>query len=650
MKRRFWLVMVLALLILHYLHWRITATLNLSGPWISLFSVVVFVAELWLLGHWLLLLFLSLAPQRSSPLNLGNRPEVLNDGDNPSVDVLVPTCGEPLDVIERCLRGCIALDYPHVVIWLLDETNRSELQQLCMRLSCVYRSRTQHDHAKAGNLNHVLPELQGDLIAVFDADVVPVESFLRRTVSCFETSDVGLVQTPQTYMNADPIIRNLGLERWMLPDEESFYRWIEPARQGVNAVVCAGTSFVVRRKALMSVGKFETATPSEDLATGIRLTAQGWRCLFLREKLSAGLAPLTSEALVRQRCRWASGTLQTLRTGASPLKIPGLTFWQRVAYLEGILHWLNVFPQMILMIVPLAVGIFGVTPVRISSDGLLQSAGPLVIAQLLLTRWITGHSRTALLPELYRWMVLLPLFGSVFTTLLGRPKPFQVTPKTLQSKTSSSVTPKLLMGVLTLQIVALLNLLSVLFAKETGEAVAFTSSSTQIAILIWSLLNTLLLVAAWRCCHDRDRDNAIPWFAWNEPVTLSGHRAKLTALSEAGAEFLFDQALPSPPPVDIQLVTQDGLSFTLHCEQATDRAWGGCWSPLSESQIDALHHLLYRRSGQWPMRRAPAEPVALLVLCQRLLTPMPRERWFHRSLIPVSRNITMRCFLSTQNG
>ena len=150
-----------------------------------------------------------------------------------------------------------------------------------------------------------------------------------------QDSGAALVQTPQSYMNADPVLRNLQLERWLLPDEEAFYRWVEPVRQGVGAVICAGTSFVVRRRALMAVGGFETGTPSEDLATGIRLAAAGWRLHFLAEKLSAGLAPHSAAAMARQRCRWASGTLQILRTGANPFTIAGLTPLQRLAFGEG---------------------------------------------------------------------------------------------------------------------------------------------------------------------------------------------------------------------------------------------------------------------------------------------------------------------------
>ena len=79
---------------------------------------------------------------------------------------------------------------------------------------------------------------RGELVAVFDADFVPQRHFLERTVGLLLDPRVGLVQTPQHFFNADPVMRNLALEAWLLPDEESFYRWIEPVRSGWRAVVC----------------------------------------------------------------------------------------------------------------------------------------------------------------------------------------------------------------------------------------------------------------------------------------------------------------------------------------------------------------------------------------------------------------------------
>lgn len=48
-----------------------------------------------------------------------------------------------------------------------------------------YVARPDRLHAKAGNLNHALQYLEGDLIAVFDADVMPLRNFLQRTVPFF---------------------------------------------------------------------------------------------------------------------------------------------------------------------------------------------------------------------------------------------------------------------------------------------------------------------------------------------------------------------------------------------------------------------------------------------------------------------------------
>ncbi len=85
----------------------------------------------------------------------------------------------------------------------------------------------------------------GELVAVFDADFVPQRHFLERTIGLLLDPKVALVQTPQHFLNADPVMRNLAMEAWLLPDEESFYRWIEPVRSSWDAVVCAGTRKLV---------------------------------------------------------------------------------------------------------------------------------------------------------------------------------------------------------------------------------------------------------------------------------------------------------------------------------------------------------------------------------------------------------------------
>jgi cellulose synthase (UDP-forming) len=635
-------VALLALLAVHYLLWRLTGTLNLSSPLAAVISLAALLAELVLLATGLLQLGFSLWPPRKpGSAALPEQPP----HELPAVDVLVPSYGEPAELIERCLRGCLAMDYPCHSVWLLDDSARPELHALCERLGVRYLAREERQHAKAGNLNHALRHCSGELIAVFDADVVPLTPFLRRTAPLFTDPAVGFVQTPQSYMNADPVMRNLRLERWLMPDEESFYRWIEPSRDAVGAVVCAGTSFVMRRSALEAVGGFETGTPSEDLATGIRLTAAGYTNRFLPQKLSAGLAPFTAAAMARQRCRWASGTLQTLRTGANPLTIPGLNPLQRLAYLEGILHWFNVLPQLLLALMPLSLGVLGVAPILVSGEGLLWHALPFYGAQLLLTRWLNGHARTPLLPELYRWIFLVPITAAVAGVLLGRPLRFRVTPKALARGRRLGPAKRLvlpLLFLLSVQLVAVLNLLT----PALGPALAALSVASLTLNLVWAGLNSLLLLLALRSCVDRPGLSEQPWFSLPVPCRLARQdqaaapvRAEVTAISEAGVELRLAERPPQAtglPAAAAELSLQLAMlpPLPVRIEARRGNRLGCSWGNLGERQREQLHSALYRRPDLWPIRRAPFEPLALLMVLVRLLIGCRPETWFSRSALP----------------
>src|SRR5438445_66535 len=67
--------------------------------------------------------------------------------------------------------------------WVLDDGDRVWVADMCAAYGARYVSRPQHDHAKAGNLNHALEVLAAeeaagvggaDIIAVLDCDHVPL--------------------------------------------------------------------------------------------------------------------------------------------------------------------------------------------------------------------------------------------------------------------------------------------------------------------------------------------------------------------------------------------------------------------------------------------------------------------------------------------
>ena len=651
---------------IRYVPWRVGSTLQLDTPLTAVLSVLLLVAELLLLGHSLLMVWLSglggsdgLQEIEAAAAQLDahrlHAPELL-----PSVAVLVPTCGEPVEVVLRCLRGIRALDYPKVQVWLLDDADRDELSALCARMGIGYLARRDRQHAKAGNLNRALRHVKADLIAVFDADVVPLSPFLRRTVGLFLDPSVGFVQTPQTYMGADPLMRNLRLERWLLADEESFYRWVEPSRQRLGAVVCAGTSFVVRRAALEAVGGFDTGTTSEDLATGIRLVAAGYRGLYVGEKLSAGMAPLTIGAMATQRCRWASGTLQVLRTGANPLTIPGLKPLQRLAYMEGILHWLLVYPFLLLVAAPLLIAQVNLAPWHLDAQGLVAIAIPFYVSQMLLIRWFSHQSRSALMPELYRWLLAFPLAQTVWAVIWGQPREFHITPKGGGIAQGGAANLSLLVPLLVflgIQLLAVVLLIQEPVGFRIGSSDFLSARSVSLGGvgLIWALLNTLMILVAIRSCWDRPREDAIPWLAPQLEGSLQGQPVKVLAISERGCEVLL--RLSSLPPdgadlsalrsmgrgglrLDHPLLAGEHWPVRLVCLSRQGwqrRLWGAGleWDGLSPERHDQLETYLYRRPGLWPTTRAPFDLLALAMVGRRLLQRIRPEGWFGRSLLPI---------------
>ena len=654
------LLVLLALFSLRYLHWRVTASLNLTSALAASLSVLLLLAEGWLLLSGLLPLLL--AWRRFSD----GRPEAdaaqahwQASSWRPWVDVLIPTCGEPLPVLERCLLGCTSLTYPRHTVWVLDDAGRPEVAALAAANGCRYQHRPQRLHAKAGNLNAGLARSNGELIAVFDADFVPQRHFLERTLGLLLEPQVALVQTPQHFLNADPVMRNLGLEAWLLPDEESFYRWIEPVRSAWGAVVCAGTSFVVRRSALDQIGGFVEGAISEDLVTGMALAARGWQLRYLGEKLSAGLAAETMLDFVRQRQRWASGTLQALRLRQGPLRVRGLRWGQRLAYLEGALHWFNTVPRLLLLLMPLSIGLLGVTPIQLNNRAVLGLLLPLWAALLLSTGWLNRGSRHALLADLPGWTLAAPLAATVLASLWGRIQPFRITPKH-RVRGKGGIAVPLALPLLALLLVNGLNLVLVarLLLQEAGGASAVG--------LLWAALTQLGLLVALRACWDPPQADPTPWLALELPAVLQPRSAaegsweaavQLYALSESGAELRAaareagescakgcsskESWAARSGPLELQLSpTATGGRLpplplaSLVPIAGPGQRWEIRWDPGDPEAHQHFLRWLYGRPGGWPVRQAPPEWRTLLALLARLLRPVQTLSPGRRSLVP----------------
>ena len=628
-------------LTLRYVLWRSLSTLNLTNPLNGFFSLGLFLLEMLMLASSTIQLFLMLKMKSRNREADQLTNQVLDGSFQPSVDIFIPTYDEPIFILRRTLIGCQAIEYANKKIYLLDDTRRPEMKQLAEELGCEYMARPDNRYAKAGNLNHAVAKTSGELIVVFDADFIPTKNFLIRTVGFFQHEKVALVQTPQTFYNIDPIARNLGLENVLTPEEEVFYRQIQPIRDGAGSVVCSGTSFVVRRSALEAIGGFVTDSVSEDYFTGIRISAIGYRLVYLDEKLSAGLAAENISAHAIQRLRWARGTLQAFFIKANPLTIPGLRPIQRLAHLEGLLHWFTSISRVGFLIMPLAYSFLGVLPLRASPAELLYFFLPYYLVQLTVFSWLNYRSRSALLSDIYSLVLTFPLALTVIKVMLNPfSRGFKVTPKGTKSDRFyfnwGLAWPLILMFIVTA--VSLWRNLGLCMMKGAWATTVSQEVAQQIKGIglgwIWSTYNLLMIGVALLILLDVPKPDVYEWFNLRRVVQLDVAEGTFwgvtTRISEVGAEVALTQAgLPSIAsgetlPVRLSIL-EEGISLQ---GQITDAGFSDefptvqvVFEQVTLSQQRCLVEMLFCRPGQWKRQNTPGEFHSLWLLLRILLKP-----------------------------
>ncbi|MCK6081705.1 glycosyltransferase [Microbacterium sp. EYE_5] len=105
-----------------------------------------------------------------------------------------------------------------------------------------------------------------------------------------------------------------------------------------------------------------TISVTEDMATAMQLHALGWKSVYHHEILARGLAPEDLRTMLKQRLRWAQGTMQVLLRD-NPLAKKGLTAGQRLMYFGTMWSYLSGFAAVIYLAAPVIYLLLGVLPV-----------------------------------------------------------------------------------------------------------------------------------------------------------------------------------------------------------------------------------------------------------------------------------------------
>lgn len=263
----------------------------------------------------------------------------------PKVTVQLPMFNE-MYVAERIIDTCAAFDYPKdkLQIQVLDDSTDETKDLIAKKVAELAATgiNIRHIHRvdrtgyKAGALDAAMDQVEGDFIAIFDADFIPEPDFLKKTMPYFQDEKVGVVQTRWGHLNKDysllTELQAFGLNGHFAIEQGG-------RNSAGHFINFNGTGGIWRKKCIEDAGGWEHDTLTEDLDLSYRAQMKGWKFQYLEDVVSPAELPITMSALKSQQHRWMKGGVECFKKmWKRLLTTKGVKFADRV---HGISHLFN---------------------------------------------------------------------------------------------------------------------------------------------------------------------------------------------------------------------------------------------------------------------------------------------------------------------
>ena len=320
-----------------------------AAPIYSWYAVYVFVTQVYLFISLFITIFGKKFDVSAHRDLLGAFP--LDENTAPTVDIYLPVCNEPLELLRNTWRCIAKLQYPasKISVFVLDDGASESVRTLAQRFEFGYICRPNRpDHKKAGNLRHAFAQTSGEFFTVFDADFCPRSDFLLETMPyMLDDEKRAIVQTTQFFRSrAD----QTWVEQGAGAVQEYIYRVTQSCKDRWGAAICVGSNAIYRRAALEPVGGTVAADHTEDIYTGYYVTTHGWTLKNIPLVLACGACPNTPSAFFSQQLRWCSGSVAMLLPKS--FWTSSLSVQQKLCYLIGLIYYVSSAVQPILSPIP----------------------------------------------------------------------------------------------------------------------------------------------------------------------------------------------------------------------------------------------------------------------------------------------------------
>ena len=366
------------------------------------------------------------------------------DWGTPTVTIQLPIYNEKY-VAKRLVDAVCNLDYPKdkMRIMVCDDSDDDTVELLGDLVDDYKKQGFQIEHMrrgtrtgyKAGALKHAMKTTDTDLVAIFDADFIPPDWFLKRAIPHFSSSKIGLVQCRWGHINEDystiTQVQALSIDFHFLVEQK--------AKSNSHLFMnFNGTAGIWRRSCIEDAGGWHTATLVEDLDLSYRAQMKGWKCLFLPDIVVEAELPAQMNGAKRQQFRWAKGSIQCAIKLLSDVALKrNVAIEAKIqAFIQLTRH--IVYPLVLIQFLALPVLLAGqvnlyvvnVLPVLTIATYLAMGPGAflIVIHGMYDKSW---KSKAKLLPALlvYNAGMAVNNTVAVFDAVLGKKNEFHRTPK-----------------------------------------------------------------------------------------------------------------------------------------------------------------------------------------------------------------------------
>ncbi len=376
--------------------------------------------------------------------------KLVKKGEEPLIGVLIPTYNEPIDMVIKTAKSVFDQNWPKnkIVLVISDDGHNNALRLAVQKLQSYYKalifyhepplknSPLRKGESKSGNLNSALeflntkfPEIE--FIETRDADdLVGDKDFLRHCLGqLLADSEASFVQTIKECIvsEGDPFGNQ----------EAVFYRRTMLAKYVCNAAFPCGSGLIWRKSHLERIDGFPAWNLVEDLQSGFEIYQKGGKGIHLPIVGAIGqIAPEDIPNFFKQRGTWALDSMR-LFFWKNPFLTKGLTFMQKLQFLELELFYLLGFCTMTFAFTMFFILLFNIYPVNTSVASYTLHVWPYLVAmELFLVFRGDGLSYKSLWRSRQMWLGLAPIYikASILALLYGpNKKPsYKVTRKTHQ--------------------------------------------------------------------------------------------------------------------------------------------------------------------------------------------------------------------------